>query len=484
MDSPLVSVIITAFNYAHMLGTAIDSALAQDYPNFEVLVLDNASTDATPQLVERYLADPRFRYIRNPANIGMVPNHNKAIREARGSYIVFLSADDLLLPHHISRSFAFLYEHPEIDIAYAGAYYIDEAGAFTGVRQISGEPLGEYCGGRDEFAHLFAESCYIMFPSMLIRRDLFERYGELDEAITVADYEIVIRWAAQGVRFGFMPEQLCAVRVHASQHAGYENYVRNGGDVREFAYLIRKFCAQYGDRFDGYELAISRQMWGRYRTALAAGIDDSNEALRNDLLEIDGLLDAAKARSAERPFPVRPTVVVLPGTRMQDTVATMRSLLAQTISDWEAIVLENGAGPFAAAADYLDPAKRLRPFRLTAPVSDAVAINTALRIASGDWFLIVEAGTELPPSCLEELTAALRSSPSQFVRTSAAFGRRTRGLESLAFTRRFTDRHGSISEHLGPLAKREFITRAALSARKQGNRLESRRWIPKTKGSN
>jgi glycosyltransferase involved in cell wall biosynthesis len=484
MDSPLVTVIITAFNYAHMLGTAIDSALAQDYPNLEVLVVDNASTDATPQLIERYLTDPRFRYIRNPTNIGMVPNHNKGLREARGSYVVFLSADDLLMPHHVSRSFAFLRDHPEIDVPYAAAYFIDESGAFTGVRLISGEPLGAYCGGRDEFAHLFAEGCYMAFPSMLIRRDLFERYGELDEAITVADYEIVIRWAAQGVQFGYMPEQLCATRVHASQQAGYENYVCVGGDVREFAYLIRKFCAKYGDRLDGYERAISRQMWQRYRTALAAGIDDSDDVLRNDLLEVDGLLDEAKARSAGRPFPLHPTVVVLPGARIQDTVGTMRSLVAQTLVDWEAIVLENGSGPFATTAEYLDPAKRLRPFRLTAPVSEAVAINTALRVSSGDWYLIVDAGTILPPSCLEDIAAALRSSEAQLVRTSAAFGRRMPGLESLAFTRRFIDRYGSISEHLGPLAKREFVVRATLSARKQGNRLESRRWVAKSRGSN
>jgi glycosyltransferase involved in cell wall biosynthesis len=195
-------------------------------------------------------------------------------------------------------------------------------------------------------------------------------------------------------------------------------------------------------------------------------------------------LEAAQARSAGRPFPVRPTVVVLPGARIQDVVGTMRSLVAQTLTDWEAIVLENGSGPFATAAEYLDPAKRLRPFRLTAPVSEAVAINTALRVCSGDWYLIVDAGTILPPTCLADITAALRSGATQLVRTSAAFGRRMHGLESIAFTRRFIDRYRSISEHLGPLAKREFIVRAALSARKQGNRLESRRWVAKSRGSN
>jgi len=113
---PLVTVIITTYNYAHTVGLAIDSALGQNYPELEVLVVDNASTDATPELAARYAADPRFRYIRNETNIGMVPNHNKGLRESRGEYVLFLSADDFLLPGHISRSYWYLREHPEVDV--------------------------------------------------------------------------------------------------------------------------------------------------------------------------------------------------------------------------------------------------------------------------------------------------------------------------------------------------------------------------------
>jgi len=135
---PFVSIIITTYNYAHTVGYAIDSALAQDYPRLEVLVVDNCSTDTTPQLVERYQADSRFRYIRNDSNIGMVPNHNKGLRESRGDYVVFLSADDFLLPHHVSRSFSFLRDHPEIDVLYASTFFVDENGRFIGVRAMSG----------------------------------------------------------------------------------------------------------------------------------------------------------------------------------------------------------------------------------------------------------------------------------------------------------------------------------------------------------
>ena len=138
---PLITVIITTYNYAHTVGVAIDSALAQDYPELEVLVVDNCSTDATPELVERYRADPRFRYIRNESNIGMVPNHNKGLREARGAYVLFLSADDFLLPGHISRSYWYLHEHPDIDVLYASTLFVEESGRFIGVRQMGGQPM-------------------------------------------------------------------------------------------------------------------------------------------------------------------------------------------------------------------------------------------------------------------------------------------------------------------------------------------------------
>jgi glycosyltransferase involved in cell wall biosynthesis len=102
MDYPLVSIIITTYNYAHVVATAIESALGQDYPNFEVVIMDNASTDDTPAVIRRYTADPRVHSIRNPENIGLTPNHNAGLREARGQYVSFLSADDWLMPSFVS----------------------------------------------------------------------------------------------------------------------------------------------------------------------------------------------------------------------------------------------------------------------------------------------------------------------------------------------------------------------------------------------
>jgi glycosyltransferase involved in cell wall biosynthesis len=97
-EMPLVSIIITSFNRSRYIGQAIDSSLAQDYPNFEVVISDNASTDGTDELMAKYSHDPRIKYYKNEVNIGMIPNFRKATEElAKGDYLTYISSDDFLI---------------------------------------------------------------------------------------------------------------------------------------------------------------------------------------------------------------------------------------------------------------------------------------------------------------------------------------------------------------------------------------------------
>ncbi len=93
-----VSVIIPTYNRSKYLTQAIESALVQDYPDLEVIVSDNASTDDTPQVVKKYFKDPRFKYFRNKRNLGMAGNWRRAIYEyATGNYAIILSDDDYFI---------------------------------------------------------------------------------------------------------------------------------------------------------------------------------------------------------------------------------------------------------------------------------------------------------------------------------------------------------------------------------------------------
>jgi glycosyltransferase involved in cell wall biosynthesis len=113
---PLVSLVITSYNRAHLIEKAIKSALAQDYPNLEIIISDNCSTDNTDEAIRTYLADPRIKYSVNETNIGMIPNFDKATRDlASGKYITYVSSDDYLVnPSFVSESVDIISKLPNV----------------------------------------------------------------------------------------------------------------------------------------------------------------------------------------------------------------------------------------------------------------------------------------------------------------------------------------------------------------------------------
>jgi glycosyltransferase involved in cell wall biosynthesis len=108
----LVSVIIPCYKQAHFLGEAIESVIAQTHPHYEVIVVDDGSPDETAEVASRY---PDVRYIRQE-NQGLSSARNTGLRHSRGEYVVFLDADDRLLPHHFETSLTVLRQRPELGL--------------------------------------------------------------------------------------------------------------------------------------------------------------------------------------------------------------------------------------------------------------------------------------------------------------------------------------------------------------------------------
>ena len=118
MSAPFVSVIVLCHDYGRFLGEAIDSALAQDYPNLEILVLDDGSTDDSLEVARRY--EGRVRVL-TQENRGLARTCNRGVREASGEYFVFLSADDRLEPHYVSELLRAVEREPEASFAYCSS---------------------------------------------------------------------------------------------------------------------------------------------------------------------------------------------------------------------------------------------------------------------------------------------------------------------------------------------------------------------------
>jgi len=181
---PLVTVYMVTYNAQKFISQAIDSVLSQVYKNFELLIVDDGSTDKTKELVVSY-SDDRIRYI-HKEHKNFASGMNRAIAEAKGKYFMGVDSDDFIAPDYIEKMVAFAEKHPQIDYFYPAQ--------FTLVNE-SGGPTGQHWNYIDFSdnsvlpAFLF-DNAYgpIPNPGSLKRKTLFDKVGLYDEVDTVEDF--------------------------------------------------------------------------------------------------------------------------------------------------------------------------------------------------------------------------------------------------------------------------------------------------------
>jgi glycosyltransferase involved in cell wall biosynthesis len=198
---PLVSVVIPTYNRRPLLQLAIDNVLAQTYPAIELIVVDDGSTDDTAAMVEQYAG--RLTYIKQ-ANRGGTAARNTGIRAAAGEYLTFLDHDDLMLPTKIARQVRMLRARPAIGLVHCRWYAIDK----DGVRLAKPYVLPE----RNVLRNL-VRGCFIWSGGPLIRRQCLDQVGLFDESIWSSDWDMWVRMARAGVRFGCIQEPLGCYRI-------------------------------------------------------------------------------------------------------------------------------------------------------------------------------------------------------------------------------------------------------------------------------
>jgi len=182
---PVASVVIPCFNQAHFLAESIESVLGQTYGEIDLVVVDDGSTDNSYEVAGRY---PRARRLRDP-NRGVAAARNRGMREARGELLVFLDADDRLLPEAVEIGMAALAKRPGIAFAAGMSRDIGEDGRV--VREAR-QPLVT----QDHYARLL-EDCFIWSgSSVLYRRSAIEAVGGFNEALDAGDdYELYLNVA-------------------------------------------------------------------------------------------------------------------------------------------------------------------------------------------------------------------------------------------------------------------------------------------------
>ena len=201
--SPRVSIIIPTYNRSKLLRVALKSALAQTYPNIEIIVVDDGSTDDTAAVVAQYAG--RVTYLKQ-ANQDVAAARNTGIRAASGEYLTFLDDDDLIMPTKIARQVQVLASRPAVGLVHCRFYYADEDGNYL----YKAELLPE-----GEVLQKLVCSNFVWVGAPLIRRHCFDQIGLFDEEIppVTADWDMWLRIAQAGYRFGCVQELLGAYRI-------------------------------------------------------------------------------------------------------------------------------------------------------------------------------------------------------------------------------------------------------------------------------
>lgn len=198
----LVSVIIPTYNRAYCIEQAVESVLAQDYESMEILVVDDASTDATDKVIEG-IGDKRIIYLKNSCNCGAAAARNIGIDLAKGEYIAFQDSDDIWLEGKLKKQVSML-ENGSYGMVYSCFERQFPDGRIEKVPRDGIQPEAKQ---GNIYPYLLAES-YISTQTMLVRKEIIRKIQGFDEAMkSYEDYDLAIR-IAKCCQVGFIDEVL------------------------------------------------------------------------------------------------------------------------------------------------------------------------------------------------------------------------------------------------------------------------------------
>jgi len=206
---PKVSVIIPTYNRAHLVAETIQSVLAQTYRDYEIIVIDDGSTDNTADIIAGF----PVRYLRQD-NQGVSAALNKGIEIARGEYITFLGSDDILLDKALEKGLKVLDEHPEVGFSYGQAYVTDKNGRVYGIMKSSVSDHSSVVDGKEIIKEML--SIYnVPIITVMVRRRCLEETGVFNEYIRdfAEDFHLTVRLAKK-YSAAYIAEPLAKNRRH------------------------------------------------------------------------------------------------------------------------------------------------------------------------------------------------------------------------------------------------------------------------------
>ncbi|WP_218079990.1 glycosyltransferase family 2 protein [Anthocerotibacter panamensis] len=246
---PKVSIIIPNYNYAHFLEERFSSILNQTYQDFEIIYLDDCSTDRSEEIVQKFSNDTRIRTIYNNSNSGSpFKQWNKGMRLAKGEYIWIAEADDYSENNFLQRLVPLLDNHPNVGIAYCQSLLVDEVGkelfSFTQWLSPRERWLSHYINpGADECSkYLIQQNTIVNASSVLLRRSVCEKVGYADESFRqCADWMFWVKMLEVS-DIAYIADHLNYFRRHTKTTT---NRSELSGILTEESYKVVKFICEH-----------------------------------------------------------------------------------------------------------------------------------------------------------------------------------------------------------------------------------------------
>jgi len=273
-----VSVCVPTFNPGVHLKPALDTVLSQTFTDFELIIVDDCSSEEVETIVFQ-IDDPRIRFFRNEANLGLVGNWNRCIDLASGEYVSIFHQDDLMDRENIGSKTAILDLYPQVGIVYSNILRIDENSQIIGGHYISQPSQDVVLTGVQLFQMVADTGNPVACPSVMARRECYEKLGRFDDRLPFAtDMEMWLR-IARVYSVGYLARPLLSHRVHGRQ------------ETARFAGSGLDYC----DILNALDIAFSNDLpseYARYRLQAYSTLEGQAWAMANYKLRLGKLKSA------------------------------------------------------------------------------------------------------------------------------------------------------------------------------------------------
>ncbi len=276
MNEPLVSVICLSYNHEGFVEEAIRSVINQTYKNIEIIVVDDASSDSSQNVIQKLVAEfPSIQFLSIENNIGNCKAFNLGFALSKGEFIIDFATDDIMMPHRIAKQIDQFQSLPQdVGVIFTDATYVNEEGKFLRQhyaylfrkRLLTEVPQG------DVYAKVLSRY-FIASPTMTVRRSVFDKIGGYDESLAYEDFDFWVR-SSRSFKYFFLNESLTKIR--RSGNSMSTGWYKHGDKQLHSTYLVCKKAQKLNRSKEEVKALVIRVRYEIRQSVFSKNVNEAN----------------------------------------------------------------------------------------------------------------------------------------------------------------------------------------------------------------